>query len=44
MYEVIVSPEADSDLDRTIRYIAVELCNPPAAAALADKIDARLIE
>ena len=44
MYEVIVSPEADSDLDRIVQYIAVELGNPPAAAALADKIDARLIE
>ena len=44
MYEVIVSPAADSDLDRIIRYIAVELGRPPSAATLADKIDARLIE
>jgi len=42
MYEVLVSSEADADLDRIIRYIAIELGNPPAASALADKIDACL--
>jgi len=42
MYEVIVSPEAESDLDRIIRYLSVELGNPQAATGLADKIDARL--
>jgi len=42
MYEVLVSPEADADLDQIIRYIAIDLRNPEAASALADKIDARL--
>lgn len=44
MYEVVVSPEAEADLDRIIRYIAADLRNPPAATALADKIEARLCE
>lgn len=44
MYDVIVSPEADADLDRIVRYIAVELGNPPAATALAEKIDKRLCD
>ena len=42
MYEVIVSPEAEADLDRIVRYLAVELGNPPAATALVNKIDTRL--
>jgi len=42
MYDVFVSAEADADLDRIIRYIAVELGNPSAASTLADKICARL--
>ena len=40
MYEVVVSPEAEADLDRIIRYIAANLRNPPAVTALADKIEA----
>ena len=44
MYEVVISPEAEADLDRIIRYIAADLRNPPAATALADKIEARLCE
>lgn len=44
MYEVVVSPEAEADLDRIIRYISADLRNPPAATALADKIEARLCE
>ena len=44
MYEVVVSPEAEADLDRIIRYIAANLRNPPAVTALADKIEARLCE
>jgi len=42
MYDVIVSPEAEADLERTIRYLAVGLRNPQAATALADKVDSRL--
>lgn len=42
MYDVIVSPEAEADLDRIIRYLAVDLCNPQAATALADKIESRM--
>jgi len=42
MYDVIVSPEAEADLERIVRYLAVDLGNPPAATALVDKIDARL--
>ena len=38
MYEVVVSPEAEADLDRIIRYIAADLRTPPAAKALAEKI------
>jgi len=42
MYDVIVSPEAENDLERIIRYLAVDLRNPQAATALADKIESCL--
>jgi len=42
MYDVVVSDEAHADLDRIVRYIAVELGNPPAATALVEKIASRL--
>lgn len=44
MYEVLVSPQAEDDLERIIHYIAVELGNPTAATALVEKIDRRLGE
>jgi len=42
MYDVIVSPEAEADLERIIRYLAVDLRNPQTASALADKIESCL--
>jgi len=42
MYEVLVSDEADADLDRIIRHIAVKHGNPPAATSLVEKIEVRL--
>ena len=44
MYEVIVSPEAEADLDRIVRYIAIDLGNPPAATSFADKVEKRLVD
>lgn len=42
VYDVVISPEAEDDLDRAIRYLAIELGNPQAASALADKVEACL--
>lgn len=35
---------ADSDLDEILKYIAIELMNPDAASAFADKLDKELEE
>ena len=40
MYKVVISPSANADLFNALKYIAYELENPPAAAKLADGIDA----
>lgn len=39
MYNVIISSSANADLFDILRYIAVELENPPAASDLADKVE-----
>lgn len=44
MYDVLVSPEAEADLDHIVRYLAVDRGDPSAATALADKIAARLCD
>lgn len=44
MYDVLVSPEAEADLDRIVRYLAVDRSDPSAATVLADKIEARLCD
>ena len=44
MYDVLVSPEAEADLDRIVRYLAVDRGNPSAATALADKFEVRLCD
>ena len=44
MYEVVVSPEAEADLDRIVRYIAIDLGNPSAATAFVDKVEKRLAD
>ena len=40
MYKVVISPSANADLFNALKYIAYELENPPAAAKLAEGIDA----
>ena len=40
MYKVVISPSANTDLFNALKCIAYELENPPAAAKLADGIDA----
>ena len=44
MYEVVVSPEAEADLDRIVRHIAIDLGNPLAATAFVDKVEKRLAD
>ena len=40
MYKVIISPSANADLFKALKYIAYELENPPAATKLADGVEA----
>lgn len=40
-YKLIITQRAEKDLDKIIGYIALELCNPDAAAHLADEIEKR---
>ena len=42
MYDVLISPEAQANLDEIIRYIILELENPVSAQTLSDKVDERL--
>lgn len=44
MYDVVISPETEADLDQAIRYLAIELGNPQAATALANKVEACLCD
>ena len=37
-FRVLITPQAEEDIAAVCRYTAVELCNPPAAAALADAL------
>lgn len=39
MYKVVISPSANADLFKVLKYIAYELENPQAAAKLADGVD-----
>ena len=39
-YRLLVTGEAENDLDAILAYIVYELCNMQAAKELADKIDA----
>ncbi len=39
-YDLIISENADGDVDRIIEYIAVRLCNPQAASSFADRLSA----
>lgn len=38
MYRVVISPSANADIAAALRYVALELGNPQAAARLADGI------
>ena len=38
-YKILVTDEFDADLDDILRYIAVSLSNPGAAAGLADELE-----
>ena len=38
VFRVLITPQAESDIAAVCRYTAVELCNPPAAAGLADAL------
>ena len=40
MYKVVYLPTAKRQLENAVMYIAVDLCAPDAAAALADEVDA----
>ncbi len=39
-YSLLISDKADRDVDAILNYIAVELANPQAAAALLDRLSA----
>ena len=39
MYKVVYLPTARRQLEEAVMYIAVELCAPEAAMALADEVD-----
>ncbi len=39
MYNVVISPTANTDLYNALKYIAYELANPTAAEKLADEVD-----
>lgn len=39
-YNLIISDNADNDVDSIIHYIAVKLCNPSAAASFVDRLSA----
>ena len=38
-YQYRLSQKAEADLEDIISYLAVELCNPQAASAFADKLE-----
>ena len=38
VFRVLITPQAEADIAVVCRYTAVELCNPPAAANLADAL------
>ena len=40
MYKVVYLPAARRQLEDAVMYIAVDLCDPDAALALADEVDA----
>lgn len=40
MYKVVISPSANADLYKALKYIAYEIENPPAATKLADGVEA----
>lgn len=39
-YDLVISDNADRDVDGIVSYIAVELANPPAASAFLDRLSA----
>ena len=39
-YNLIISENADRDVDGIVNYIAVKLCNPPAAASFLGRLSA----
>ena len=40
-YKLVITRRAEEDLDDIIGYIVLELCNPDAAAHLADEVGKR---
>lgn len=40
-YKLVITRHAEEELDEILGYIALELCNPEAAARLADEIERR---
>ena len=39
-YKLVITEKAENDLDSILTYIVDELCNSPAAAKLADEVEA----